>query len=179
MYCTFYDGYIVNAAVMYDADQEATDSHGSKVVGMVPGITTTDFTKTNNFCNPFGVSAIGTQNAGSGSASKYNKGEAGIFVGWIYDIDGSFVTITNQNPASGPIDISKTPEEGSVTQSFNYGGAYTLKRPEIGRIKNTVSFTKGALADMKPYTKYGANCSKVILCQIAYEFDSLVIIENN
>ncbi len=176
-YAVTYKGYIVKATVMFDADQEATDSHGSKVVGMTPGIYTTDYLPSNTLSNPFGAASYNPQNSGNPNGWRYNPGQAKIFVGWVYSLDNGFITITNQNPASGPIDTTKTVAEGAVWETmYNPSASYMIKRPEMGRVKNSVTFEKGAIKDIKPYTQYGENCTRIILVKASYDPDTYVLI---
>ncbi len=176
---------IVSACVFFDADQICSDSNGNTVEGGVPGITTTEYWGSraqgaHNNGNPYGLSTEATAGqSGQANAWRVHSFNARYFVGWVYDYEDGVMTITNQNPANG-IDPEKTLEDGAVFQTIIRNNNSTLLvRNELGRKRNEAEIKGGTTAQIKPYTKYGANCSRVVLVNKSYVSASTLIINKD
>ncbi len=180
------DGYIKTAFVAYDADQECSDSNGNKVEGGVPGVFTTEYwgsraTGAHNNGNPFAFKTNSSNGPaiGAGQANGSASHKTGVFVGWVYSYEDGLLTVTNQNPASG-IDITKTKEDGAVFRTlYKADATNVIARPELGRVRNYADFSKGTTGNIKPYTKYGANCSRILVFNRSYAIDVIVLINKN
>ncbi len=172
---------IVSATVFFDADQLCYDSNGNTVEGGVPGITTTEyFPAAGNYANPYAVSGTGKHQDGVADAWKlWPNGSVKIFCGWVYDYTDNVLTITNQNPEEG-MDLYKNVSDGVVWNSMmRTNDNYLLHRPELGRIRNNASLAKGTRNQIKPYTKYGTNCSRIVVIRSSYIEGTTLIINKD
>ncbi len=196
IYYAVENGYLVDAMVFYDADQMVYDTNVTDeeiaagtaqktLKGGIPGIEKLSY-KALTLSNPFATGAAdGTANKYQGDhevhttngAHLYNPAALKVFIGWVYDIQDGVATITNQNPAHG-IDPSLDEDDGVAWETNIFPGVFVY--PEMGRVQNFANVTRGsATGTMKPYTKYGAACSKVVYTKRTYAVESICVINPN
>ena len=183
-------GYLKDAMVFYDADQMVYDTNVTQeeidagtaqktIKGGIPGIERLTY-ENGALSNPFAV------NGGSGAtyyqgdfaplanAHLFNPGAMKVFIGWVYDVQDGVATITNQNPAHG-IDRSLNESDGVAWETNIFTNVFTY--PEMGRVQNVANVTRATAANvMRPYTKYGAACSKVVYTKRVYAGESMCVI---
>lgn len=164
------------AVVAYDADQYVTDEKGNKIKGAIAGTDISYYSSTNTLCSPFAANGYTSGNPGSANSWMFNGGTVKIFSGWVYSYEDGYMLITNQNPAYG-YDYNAARENGFLTEAVYYGSSIATTITNNGRGKVTVA--KTTANDIKPYTTYGAKCSRVVLTKRVYDNRTISIINDN
>ena len=161
------------AVVLYDSDRVLKDERGKDVIGGVGGGKISYYSSSNLLCNPFGASTYLPGQTGNINSWKYYGAQVRIWVGWVYSVEDGFFQITNQNPAYG-YDHGASKDNGFITEIFVTNNPFVTT--EINGKK--VNVRKGSVSDIKPYTIYGADCSRVVITQRAYDTRSFNIIND-
>ncbi len=165
--------YIKNAVLIYDIDGVVKDEKGNDLTGAIAGVKLSYFSESNKLSTPFACSNYSAGNAGSANAWKLYGGTIRIFSGWVLSYEDGYILVTNQNPAYG-YDYTKTKEEGFITEAqyFSQNLAVTVN---MGT-KQKYEIEKATTTDIKPYDIYGADCSRIVITQRAYDQRSINII---
>ncbi len=165
--------YIKNAVLIYDTDGVVKDEQGNNLTGAIAGTKLSYFSSSNSLSTPFACSNYSAGNAGSANAWKLYGGTIRIFSGWVLSYEDGYMLITNQNPAYG-YDYTKTKADGFITEAqiFTQNLAVTVN---VGA-KGKSDIAKATATDIKPYDIYGADCSRIVITQRAYDQRSINII---
>ena len=96
--------------------------------------------------------------------------------GWVYSYEDGFIVLTNQNPEYG-YDPNATKEDGFITEAvyFDRGPTTLITKNAKGKVK--IEGLKEE--DIKPYTVYGADCSRIVVTYRVYDIRSISIINKN
>jgi len=164
---------LVAAVLVYDADRVLKDERGNEVVGGLGGGQITYYSPSNLFCSPFGGSTYLSGQPGNINSWKFYGAQIRVWVGWIYSVEDGFLQITNQNPAYG-YDFSANRKDGFITEVFASNIGYVTTEID----GKNVNVRKGSVSDIKPYTIYGADCSRIVITQRAYDTRSFNIIND-
>lgn len=157
--------YITKAVLAYDASQYVTDEKGNKLKGAVAGTNLSYYSASDTLSTPFVAENYIGGNPGSVNAWRFNGGTIKLFLGWVYSYEDGYMTITNQNPAYG-FDHNATRDNGFIIETQYLNLPYTTVLTK-GR-KGKVSVKKASTEDVKPYTVYGADCSRVLVTMRVY-----------
>lgn len=182
--------YLADAMVFYDADQMVYDTNVTQaeidagtaqktIKGGIPGIERLTY-ENGALSNPFaanggsGATYYQGDHGPLGNAHLFNPGAIKVFIGWVYDVQDGVATITNQNPAHG-MSRSLNEGDGVAWETNIFSQVFTY--PEMGRVQNVANVTRTtAQSVMRPYTKYGAACSKVVYTKRVYAGESMCVI---
>lgn len=152
---------IVDLGLAYDADLET--EYSSKE-GFIPGVVSGKYDA---------VSGKGNPSLGNYSSEKWSPvvrseytplgGRFGL-VGYVYSFDQKTLSITTQDLSSRGYNSELGFDDGYIDLSFLMSGTMSnIMCVTNGRKETKVS--RAALTDIKPYTAYGTDCSKVFYTQ--------------
>ena len=167
------DSYITKAVLVYDADRIVTDEKGNQIKGAIAGTKISYFSENNTLCSPFTCNDYVALNPGNRMSWKFNSAAIRVWSGWVYSYEDGYLYITNQNPAYG-YNYNAKRTQGFLTEAVHcdMNMAVTVKINSNGK-RDVFSATYD---DIKPYTVYGADCSRIVVTQRVYDMRSICII---
>lgn len=168
--------YITNALLVYDMDWVVKDEHGNDVKGAIAGTKISYYSADNTLCSPFTSTKYEPGQPGIADSWKYTARDMRIFSGWVYSYEDGYIQVTNQNPAYG-YSYDKNKDDGSVTQIFNYGRRVNVD--VSGRNGKVMSVGAAKDSDIRSYLDYGADCTRVVITQRAYDLRSMTFYNYN
>lgn len=170
IYLRVNNNYIVKAVVVYDMDRKVKDEKGNDITGAIAGTQISYYGGTiNTLCSPFAAGVYDAGNAGSFNSWKFGSNTVRIFSGWVYSYENGYVQVTNQNPAYG-YDLKATMDNGFITQVFSVQRGWGVLT-EGNKKHRTIRVASES--DIKPYTEYGADCTRVVITQRLYDLRSV------
>lgn len=163
------NGYIVKATAVYDMDYVVSDEKGNNVTGAIAGTQISYYGGTENaLCNPFGGGKYEAGIGGSYQSWTFANCTARVFSGWVYSYENGYLQVTNQNPEYG-YNLKVTKDDGFITNVFTIQqGRGVLTTGD--KYRSVRTFTD---SDIKPYTEYGADCTRVVITQRLYDLRSV------
>lgn len=172
-----WNNFITNAVLAYDADGEVIDEYGNKIKGGIAGAKYSYYAESEpGLGSPFGSNeeyAAGMQP--SADPLKFGASTVRLVCGWVYSYQDGCMVVTTQNPANGyKHDVSKDSKFINEAQILYLPYSTTMT---VGG-KNKVEVKKSAESDIKPYTVYGENCSRIFLTMRQYDPRTFLIIND-
>lgn len=162
--------YITKAVVAYDCDWVVKDEKGNDITGAIAGTKISYYGGTaNTLCSPFAAGGLNALNAGSVDSWKFGNCDIRIFSGWVYSYENGYLQVTNQNPAYG-YDLKANKENGFLTQVYSIQAGRAVLTQGNKKKKTVRMFSD---SDIKPYTEYGADCTRVVITQKLYDLRSV------
>lgn len=161
--------YIVKATAVYDTDYVVKDEKGNDLTGAIAGTQISYYGgEKNALCNPFGAGKYESGMGGSYQSWTFANCTARVFSGWVYSYENGYLQVTNQNPAYG-YDLKATKNKGFITN------VYTIQtgRGVLTTGDKHCSVRTFTDSDIKPYTEYGADCTRVVITQRLYDLRSV------
>lgn len=172
------DGFVPEMKYRYYISQEAVDRANDTTNLFVGGLTTG--LDGNPFQGGFGSDLQSYAHRFSTWSEKSGK----TFLGYVYQVSGGIATITTQDITVEKYSPSGIPETEDLQGSLT--GIYINTRVPLNIFPIDVveyggkelRVTSGSADDIRPYTEFGANCSKVLVAMTGGEPRHMIVLRN-
>lgn len=158
--------YVNQIQMLYKADMKNALYPESSRLGWLAG--SSGIHDESAIGNPYAISGSSTQ-----SALNYLTGNPRVTYGYVYAVNNDILTVTTQNLENETYDPNGGANREYLIHSYKPNYSCFIKADYN---KDTVTATNAAITDVRPYTDYGQDCSRVLVLTNSGEMRSIIVI---